>query len=82
MSGPLLDGLYISKYDEMMRTLLLGSRIFGVTMYGDGATITNIPLINMLVAGPNNPSALLEIVDCSIQMAVGGKKMRPTLPVL
>ena len=47
MSGPLLDGLYISNYDEMMRTLLLESRIFGVIIYGDGTTITNTPLINI-----------------------------------
>ncbi len=69
MSRTLLDGLYISNYDEMMRTLLLESRIFGVTIYGDGATITNTPLINILVASPNNPSALLQIVDCASQMA-------------
>ncbi len=68
MSGTLLDGLYISNYDVMMRTLLLVSKIFGVTIYGDGATITNTPLINILVASPNNPSALLEIVDCTSQM--------------
>jgi hypothetical protein len=47
MSGTLLDGLYVSNYDEMMRTLLLESRIFGVTIYGDSATITNTPLINI-----------------------------------
>ena len=45
MSGTLLDGLYVSNYDEMMRTLLLESRIFGVTIFGDGATITNTPLL-------------------------------------
>jgi hypothetical protein len=32
MSGPLLDGLYQSNYDEMMRTLILESRIYGVTI--------------------------------------------------
>jgi hypothetical protein len=74
MSGTLLDGLYVSNYDEMMRTLLLESGIFGVKIYGDGATITNTPLINILAASPNNPSALLEIVDCTSQMAIGGKK--------
>jgi hypothetical protein len=74
MSWTLLDGLYVSSYDEMMRTLLLESRIFGVTIYWDGATITTTPLINILVASPNNPSMLLEIVDCTSQMAIGGKK--------
>jgi hypothetical protein len=47
MSGTHLNGLYVSNYDEMMRTILLVSRIFGVTIYGDGATITNTPLINL-----------------------------------
>jgi hypothetical protein len=74
MSGPLLDGLYVSNYDEMMRTLVLKSRIFGVTIYGDSATITNTPLINISGASPNNPSAFLEIIDCTSQMAIGGKK--------
>ncbi len=32
------------------------------------------PLSTFLVASPKNPSALLEIVDCISQMAIGGKK--------
>jgi hypothetical protein len=51
--------------------LLPESKIFGVTIFGDGATITNVPLLNILAAGPNNPFALLEIVDCTGQMAKG-----------
>ena len=43
MSGTLLDELYVTNYDEMIRTLLLESRIFGVTIFGDGATITYTP---------------------------------------
>jgi hypothetical protein len=74
MSGPLLDALFTTKYDEMMKTLLLESRIYGVTIFGDGATITNIPLLNILAASPNNPVTLLEIVDCTNQMASEGKK--------
>ncbi len=50
------------------------SKIFGVTIFGDSATITNVPLINILAMSPNNPFALLEIVDCTDQMAKGGKK--------
>jgi hypothetical protein len=74
MSGTLLDGLYVTNYDEIMRTVLLESIIFGVTIFGDGATITNTPLINILAASPNNPFALLEIDDCTSQIAIGGKK--------
>ncbi len=62
MSGPLLDVLYNTNKEEMIKNLLLESKIFGVTIFGDGATITNIPLMNILAASPNNPFALLEIV--------------------
>jgi len=74
MSGPLLDVLYDTNKEEMIKNLLLESKIFGVTIFGDGATITNVPLMNILAASPNNPFALLEIVDCADQMAKGGKK--------
>ena len=74
MSGPLLDMLYDTNKEEMIKNLLLESKIFGVTIFGDGATITNVPLMNILAASPNNPFALLEIVDCTDQMAKGGKK--------
>ncbi len=74
MSGPLLDMLYDTNKEEMIKNLLLESNIFGVTIFGDGATITNVPLMNILAASPNNPFALLEIVDCTDQMAKGGKK--------
>jgi hypothetical protein len=58
----------------MIKNLLLESNIFGVTIFGDGATITNVPLMSILAASPNNLFALLEIVDCTDQMAKGGKK--------
>jgi hypothetical protein len=57
-----------------IKNLLLESKIFGTTIFGAGATITNVPLMNILAASPNNPFALLEIVDCTDQMAKGGKK--------
>jgi hypothetical protein len=74
MSGPLLDMLYDSNKEEMIKNLLLESKIYGMTIFGDGATITNVPLMNILATSPNNPFALLEIVDCTDQMAKGGKK--------
>ncbi len=67
MSGPLLDVLYDTNKEEIIKNLLLESKIFGVTIFGDGATITNVTLLNILAASPNNPFALLEIVDCSDQ---------------
>ncbi len=74
MSGPRLDVLYDTNKDKMIKNPLLESIIFGVTVFGDGATITNVPLINNLATSPNNLFALLEIVDCTDQMTKGGKK--------
>ena len=48
--------------------------IYGITMYGDGATIKKKPLFNILAAGVHNSAAILEIKDCSGHMASGGKK--------
>ncbi len=55
-------------------TLLLESDIFGSTLFGDGAAIGKVPLINILGAGPHNTPALLAICDCTAQMESGGKK--------
>ena len=68
MSGTLLDILYDTNKEEMIKNLLLESKIFGVTIFGDGATITNVPLMNILAPSPNNPFALLEIVDCTAKL--------------
>ena len=74
MSGPLLDVLYDTNKEKTIKNLLLESKIFAVTIFGDGATITNVPIVNVLAASPNNPFALLEIVDCTDQITNGGKK--------
>ena len=48
--------------------------IFGIQLYGDGATIKHKPLFNFLAAGGHVSNFILEIRDCSPQMASGGKK--------
>jgi hypothetical protein len=82
MSGSLLDVLNDTNKEEMIKNLLLESKIFGVTIFGDGATITNVPLINILAASPSNPFTLFEIVDCTDQIAKGGKKDTTYLAVI
>ena len=74
ISGKYLDALYATHWKEQMKTLLSEARIFGVTVFGDGATIKTIPLFNILAACVNNPFALLEIADCTCHLAEGGKK--------
>ena len=74
MAGPLLDDIYQSTYDEQMRSLLKECKVFGITLFGDGTTIQKVLMMNCLGSSPNNPFALLDIVDCTSEMAKGGKK--------
>ena len=57
-----------------MNLLMSKARIFGLTVFGDGATIKTRPLINILAAGANNPFALLNVVDCTNHASAGKKK--------
>jgi hypothetical protein len=79
MAGPLLDDIYQSTYDEQMRSLLNESKVFGIALFGDGTTIQKIPMMMFLGSSPNNPFALLDIVDCTSEMAKGGKMKLNTL---
>ena len=42
-------------------------------LLGDGATVRGMPLMNVLVTTPN-ASSVLDIIDCTDHMEVGGKK--------
>ena len=74
IGGEYLDAIYMESWKEQMTSLLSEAKIFGVTVFGDGATIKSIPLVNVLAAGVNNPFALLDIADCTNHLAKGGKK--------
>lgn len=45
---------------------------FGMAVFGDAATIACCTQINILGASPTNASCLLDIVDCTNHMSVGG----------
>ena len=74
IAGKYLDALYVTHWKEQMRTLISEAHTFGITIFGDGATVKTIPLFNILAAGVNNPFALLDIADCTGHLAEGGKK--------
>ncbi len=69
-----MDDIYQSTYDEQMRSLLKESKVFGIAIFGDGTTIQKSPMMIFWGSSPNNPFALLDIVDCTSDMAKGGKK--------
>jgi hypothetical protein len=74
MAGLLLDNIYQSTYDEQMRSLLKEFKVFGIALFGNGATIQKVLMMIFLEFSPNSPFALLDIVDCTSEMAKGGKK--------
>jgi hypothetical protein len=45
MAGPLLDKIYRSTYDEQMRSLLKESKVFGIALFGNGATILKVTMM-------------------------------------
>lgn len=77
IGGKYLDALYDINRREQMKTLLSESSTFGITLFGDGATIKTVPLLNILAAGVNNSFALLTIDDCTEHLATGGMKDAP-----
>jgi hypothetical protein len=63
-----------------MKSLLADVVTYGLAIYGDGATIVKTPLVNILASSPNNPSCVLDAIDCNKHMLHGGKKMLGLLP--
>ena len=66
------DFLHVIHDQNMKRKLSLikkESEIFGLLFLGNGATISRIPLLNILVSGKNLPVAVLELVDCQGHLA-------------
>ena len=52
--------------------------VFGMTIYGDGATIVKVPMINILTSFIGNPNCIVDVIDCSEHMSVGEKRMHFT----
>jgi hypothetical protein len=74
ISGKYLTLIHDSYCREGIERLVGGGPSFGISIFGDGATIRRIPLINMLGSNPDAPSVMLDVVDCSQHMSNGGKK--------
>jgi len=74
VAGDLLDLNYESYIDKNMKLLMNEANVFGISFFGDGATVKRMPLLNILASGINNLSTCLEIVDCTGHLEVGGKK--------
>ena len=65
ISNELLDYSYENRLEKYVRNLEVDSDLYGLSLFGDGATVHGMPLMNILAAGVGEPSAVLAIVDCT-----------------
>ncbi len=74
ISNELLEISYEKKMEDTQKSLLKEADVFGLSFYGDSATIGKLPLTNLMASGVEEHSAVLDIVDSSDHMAAGGIK--------
>lgn len=74
IAGNVMDLCYGALQTRQKENLLKEANIFGLSFYGDGATIHKLPLLNILASGIHEPVAVLDIVDATEHMVAGGKK--------
>ena len=74
ISTELLDVNFDTYKNHTIVSLKKDIDIFGLSFYGDGATLRRMPLINVMASGAYLHTAVLEIVNCTKHMADGGKK--------
>ncbi len=78
IGGELLDLNYANIYQQNKEELLKFAQVFGFAFLDDGATIHQMPLMNILAMFGATPPMTISIQDCTKHMAEGGKKMLPT----
>ena len=74
VAGELLDAVYDASMDENLDRLVDEADTFGLTAYGDLATIRKYACANFLAAGVNNPFSIQDFFDCSEQCKQGEAK--------
>jgi hypothetical protein len=74
VAGPLLDINYDNHMQKQKALLLSEADMYGLVIYGDGATVRRLALFNILAAGIHIPNAVLEIVDTYEHTMRGGIK--------
>jgi hypothetical protein len=70
LSNELLDVSYDSRLAKYMNDLDIDAEVYGLSLFGDGATVHGMPLMNILASGVGEPSAVLAIVDCKFFFGV------------
>lgn len=74
VGGELLDLNYELYKTKMIDMLKKEADIYGITFFGDGATVKKAPMINILASSVHLPVGCLSIVDCSGHLESSGLK--------
>ena len=74
ISKDILDVIHDQKMESNLSLIKKYSDIFLLLFLGDGATISRIPLMDILVSGNNLPVAVLELFDFQGHLSDGGEK--------
>ena len=79
IGGILLDASYETYYNDEVSKMMKDVKIYGASIYGDGATVKGTPKINVLASTPSNPACVLDVIDCTMHMQEGELRMQNTL---
>ena len=74
ISKDLLDVIHDQNMERNLSLIEKKFEIFGLLFLVDGATISRVPLLNILVSGIFSTVSVLEIVDCQGHLADGWEK--------
>jgi hypothetical protein len=74
VAGSLLDLNYDIYKNQTIEMLLKDADVYGITFFGDGATVRKSPLINILASSVHEPAGCLSIVDCTGHLQADGRK--------
>lgn len=74
VAGELLDLNYDLYIKKTLETLIKEADVYGISFFGDAATVKKTPLINILASSVHLPVACLKIVDCSSHLQSNGRK--------
>jgi hypothetical protein len=68
LANELLDLSYDNRMEKFMNSLESEADVYGLSLFGDGATVHGMPLMNILASGVHESSAVLAIIDCEFHV--------------
>lgn len=66
LANELLQVSYDNRIQTYLKNLDIDAEVYGLSLFGDGATVHGMPLMNVLASGVTEPCAVLAIVECKL----------------